>query len=603
MTLVCIASVTCEDQFDVLSMTNVPFPSSDSWAALTNASFDKDIIEFTICYRFQIESYNDDFLYPFHAAKNNVSERWEPNAYSNIGWDTGFEIDGYQPLHYGLERNVPGGGLANRKFPFYHHANLPANIETAEWYHICVSYSSLLQRIHSYQSGLKIFYFNYGDGQEDPLPRSMFERLKIGHNMRGLITDFNIYSTYFDDEAMISWTTGCNSKSGDIFGWDPRKLNTKQKEKSAMNVTFVQIDKSKVCIDPNNPLVMQEASKSAGNTNRKRFRPKPISNSSFVGSVLEVITTPNTIDAADARDRCFRLNGVLMSIPQNPEEQKLMDITLWDYMMKKASNNITHIMDNGKECGIWVEGETDISTEVFSFGSRELFYPKNGAVKHFHPWTGDLLRPNTILPGHGTWYKVVKECPLCFASRKRPVVGSYFNDRLDVFCMSQICTQKRYDSIICVFPKTPTFTLRGLCKNAAMDTKYKLAEHRPMDLGVSRAFNQWGEEDTRQYVGPKGWIISRNDTVNTWMLSHYHYKDLTLTMVDTDVLPLGRHKWRLENNVCNEGKTSSQILQLSGCGEEQFTCDDGKCLDIAQRCNNIEVGIWVYFLQYLKNII
>ena len=31
-----------------------------------------------------------------------------------------------------------------------------------------------------------------------------------------------------------------------------------------------------------------------------------------------------------------------------------------------------------------------------------------------------------------------------------------------------------------------------------------------------------------------------------------------------------------------------EILQLSACDEGQFTCDDGKCLDIAQRCNNIE---------------
>ena len=65
--------------------------------------------------------------------------------------------------------------------------------------------------------------------------------------------------------------------------------------------------------------------------------------------------------------------------------------------------------------------------------------------------------------------------------------------------------------------------------------------------------------------------------------------DLTLTMLDQDSLPVGRHKWLVENNVCNEGETSSEILQLSGCEEGQFTCDDGKCLEMSQRCNNIEV--------------
>ena len=61
-------------------------------------------------------------------------------------------------------------------------------------------------------------------------------------------------------------------------------------------------------------------------------------------------------------------------------------------------------------------------------------------------------------------------------------------------------------------------------------------------------------------------------------------------MLDQDTVPVGRHKWLVENNVCNEGKSSSEILLISGCKEDQFTCDDGKCVDISQRCNNIEVG-------------
>ena len=71
-------------------------------------------------------------------------------------------------------------------------------------------------------------------------------------------------------------------------------------------------------------------------------------------------------------------------------------------------------------------------------------------------------------------------------------------------------------------------------------------------------------------------------------MSHYFYTDLTFTMLDSDALPIGRHKWLIENNVCNEGETSAQELQISGCQEGKFTCDDGKCLEIFQRCNNIE---------------
>ena len=75
-----------------------------------------------------------------------------------------------------------------------------------------------------------------------------------------------------------------------------------------------------------------------------------------------------------------------------------------------------------------------------------------------------------------------------------------------------------------------------------------------------------------------------------WQMNHTHYPELTLTMMDTDSLPVGRHTWKIENNACNQGETSSQVLLMSACQESEFTCDDGKCVNITQRCNNIEVN-------------
>ena len=120
-----------------------------------------------------------------------------------------------------------------------------------------------------------------------------------------------------------------------------------------------------------------------------------------------------------------------------------------------------------------------------------------------------------------------------------------------------------------------------------MDTQYKLADHSP-------GSHSYGSMDYRSFVGPKGWIISRNTTDLKWRMTHYHYTDLTLTMLDHDVVPVGRHKWVVEKNACTEGVTSSLVLQMSSCEEGQFTCDDGKCLEISQRCNNIEVGKMKY---------
>ena len=115
-----------------------------------------------------------------------------------------------------------------------------------------------------------------------------------------------------------------------------------------------------------------------------------------------------------------------------------------------------------------------------------------------------------------------------------------------------------------------------------MDTQFKMADPQP---GKFTEFNI----ESRSFVGPKGWIISRNSTDLRWRMTHYHYTDLSLTMMDQDNIPIGRHKWLVLNNACTEGQTSTQELLISGCQENQFTCDDGKCLNIEQRCNNIEV--------------
>ena len=129
-----------------------------------------------------------------------------------------------------------------------------------------------------------------------------------------------------------------------------------------------------------------------------------------------------------------------------------------------------------------------------------------------------------------------------------------------------------------------------------MDITYKLADHEPS----SERPTGWGwdEGDTRRYVGPKGWIISRSQSDKLWRMKHHYYPDLTLTMLEMDALPIGRHNWKIENNVCNQGVTNSQSLLISGCKEEEFTCDDGKCLDINKRCNNIEVNLFSYLDNY-----
>ena len=38
---------------------------------------------------------------------------------------------------------------------------------------------------------------------------------------------------------------------------------------------------------------------------------------------------------------------------------------------------------------------------------------------------------------------------------------------------------------------------------------------------------------------------------------------------------------------CQKGETHEMTLKMSGCEEEEFTCNDGQCIDINLRCDQI----------------
>ena len=97
----------------------------------------------------------------------------------------------------------------------------------------------------------------------------------------------------------------------------------------------------------------------------------------------------------------------------------------------------------------------------------------------------------------------------------KPIPDSMWMWKKSAWCFYVSCSQIRLDAAVCRFNKQPTFTIRGLCKDALMDTQYKLAEVKPMSLDVARNGYDWGK-DTRSYVGPKGWIISKNGTDKKW---------------------------------------------------------------------------------------
>ena len=86
--------------------------------------------------------------------------------------------------------------------------------------------------------------------------------------------------------------------------------------------------------------------------------------------------------------------------------------------------------------------------------------------------------------------------------------------------------------------------------------------------------------------GTTGWILDYNKVLETWQISHYYYKDMSLTLLDSRRRPFGKLIWEVANYTCNQGQTVEMELLLSTCFEDQFTCNDGTCIPLDYRCDN-----------------
>ena len=57
----------------------------------------------------------------------------------------------------------------------------------------------------------------------------------------------------------------------------------------------------------------------------------------------------------------------------------------------------------------------------------------------------------------------------------------------------------------------------------------------------------------------------------------------------TQLYLLGKHEWTISNDAfeCSEGKPYTTLLKLTGCKEDEFTCDDGQCIKMERRCDQV----------------
>ena len=123
------------------------------------------------------------------------------------------------------------------------------------------------------------------------------------------------------------------------------------------------------------------------------------------------------------------------------------------------------------------------------------------------------------------------------------------------------------------FENTATLQLKGLCQNSNFDTVYKI---------------EFSPNEFLSYVGMSKTVIRYDFSDESWKMED---------LIDTTVLgvsnaslrslAIGSHEWRMMNEKeCGEGSNDYKVtLSLTSCPDDQFTCNNGLCVDIEARCD------------------
>ena len=154
---------------------------------------------------------------------------------------------------------------------------------------------------------------------------------------------------------------------------------------------------------------------------------------------------------------------------------------------------------------------------------------------------------------------------------------AYFGDMLPP--NSRVVTTKsdRRYCAMCLFltsvENSTVVKLRGLCKSSKFDEQYQVAGTG--DAGLI-------------YYGLRRSVIEYNYTMLAWQIRDILDPTISATFKSPyATLAMGSNTWVVVNDAkCQTGEVPL-FLSLTSCLSNQFTCGDGICIEMKQRCNGV----------------
>ena len=128
----------------------------------------------------------------------------------------------------------------------------------------------------------------------------------------------------------------------------------------------------------------------------------------------------------------------------------------------------------------------------------------------------------------------------------------------------------------CTYQKAPLLRLRGYCGSTYFDTRFTVTQFAAAPLDIIMVSN-------------KNSRIQYNSTRSQWVMSHQIRNVTARSSASQGSYALGKHNWTItgDNKRCFKGKEYTQEMKLTGCNKTQFTCDNGECVKMEERCNQI----------------
>jgi len=247
-----------------------------------------------------------------------------------------------------------------------------------------------------------------------------------------------------------------------------------------------------------------------------------------------------------ADEHCSSLGGSLV-VPRNEKENlEVVDIAEDYYQVCKAKQN------SGKTIWLGVKAEE---------GSNDWKTTNGTSVSYFN-WKDNAFG----------------NCAYLFTKTGVGNKGKWGDAICSINSVLNLCTLCEFNE-----PIVEYFIL-GLCQANTLDRMYTLEYGLGAQDGVKRPFLQ-GRMNTN---------IKYNITSKRWELRHLHSPNYALLTdkraTGPDTYPIGRYKWRVFNPECDTIDTEI-FLTLSRCARgirtntQEFTCDNGFCIPLEQRCD------------------